>query len=66
MKQFHQPTDEKRMVAILPAGSYQDWIGGVGAIEDFMLPFDADKLQCSPETPRTIKKAQAPSHPSLL
>ncbi len=26
MNQFHKPTDEKRMVVILPPGRYQDWL----------------------------------------
>ena len=26
MKNFHRPEDEKRMVVILPAGSYEDWL----------------------------------------
>lgn len=26
MRLFHKPTDEKRMVVILPEDSYQDWL----------------------------------------
>lgn len=49
MNQFHKPTDEKRMVAILPPERYQDWIEGKGAINDFMVPFSADLLQARAE-----------------
>lgn len=28
MKQFHKPTDEKRMVVVLPAERYGDWLHG--------------------------------------
>lgn len=45
MNQFHKPTDEKRMVAILPTERYQDWIEGKGVINDFMVPFSAALLQ---------------------
>jgi putative SOS response-associated peptidase YedK len=45
MKQFHKPTDEKRMVAVLPDGSYRDWL--TAPLEKalaFMRPYPADQL----------------------
>jgi putative SOS response-associated peptidase YedK len=57
MQQFHKPTDEKRMVVILPPNRYQDWIECAGAMADFMLPFGADQLQATPEAPSKGKSA---------
>jgi len=66
MKQFHKPTDEKRMVAILQARSYRDWIDGSGSIADFMQPFDANQLLVKPETSRKADAAVISVHPSLI
>ena len=27
MRQFHKPKDEKRIIAILPRGRYDEWLG---------------------------------------
>jgi hypothetical protein len=54
------------MVAILPTDRYEDWIGGSGAVADFMLPFDANQLQAKPETSRKGDAAVISAHPSLL
>lgn len=45
MKNFHKPTDEKRMIVILPKDRYQDWL--VAPAENsmaFMQPFPAQEL----------------------
>jgi putative SOS response-associated peptidase YedK len=48
MKQFHKPTDEKRMVVILPKTQYADWLRvGHADARDFLQPIAADKLQVS-------------------
>ena len=45
MNQFHKPTDEKRMVVILPEGIYQDWLEApLGRTSDFLVPHPADAL----------------------
>jgi putative SOS response-associated peptidase YedK len=45
MKQFHQPTDEKRMVVILPPQHYAAWLDGESAVVEYMVPLDAEQLQ---------------------
>ena len=46
MQNFHKPTDEKRMVVILPPDRYQDWlVAKPQASMDFMMPFAASNLQ---------------------
>ena len=45
MNHFHKPTDEKRMVAILPPKRYQEWLMKETDIMDFMVPFDAALLR---------------------
>jgi putative SOS response-associated peptidase YedK len=45
MKQFHKPTDEKRMVAILPESRYSDWLSCKSGEEgDFLVPYPAELL----------------------
>ena len=66
MNQFHKPTDEKRMVAILTPERYQGWLEGHGEIAEFMLPFDADLLKASPENRRPSKPAPLSQHAPLL
>jgi putative SOS response-associated peptidase YedK len=51
MKQFHKPTDEKRMVVILEPERYQDWLEPKHNAMDFMRPYPADLLQASAPTP---------------
>jgi putative SOS response-associated peptidase YedK len=42
---FHKPTDEKRMVVILPQHRYQDWLEApVDQLMDFLQPCPADAL----------------------
>jgi putative SOS response-associated peptidase YedK len=45
MNHFHKPTDEKRMVAILPVDRYQEWLGSKSDIMNCMVPFDAEQLR---------------------
>ena len=46
MNQFHKHADEKRMVVILPAGGYADWLTApVAQAMDFMRPYPADALE---------------------
>ena len=54
MQQFHKPTDEKRMVVILPEARYRDWLevttGGEG---EFLVPFAAELLMSEPVATKT-------------
>ena len=48
MSQFHKPTSEKRMVAILPEAMFDDWLSGTAENSgEFLVPFDAAGLQAS-------------------
>ncbi len=45
MRCFHKPQDEKRMVVILPQGSYADWLDvPAERSKSFLLPYPADRL----------------------
>jgi putative SOS response-associated peptidase YedK len=45
MRHFHKPTDEKRMVLILPQAAYRDWLEVSSAdAADFIRPYPADRL----------------------
>jgi putative SOS response-associated peptidase YedK len=46
MENFHKPTDEKRMVVILPQDSYVAWLRATpeGSM-DFMRQYPAEHLQ---------------------
>ena len=45
MNQFHKPTDEKRMVVILPPERYQDWLEApVAKATEFLQAYPADRL----------------------
>lgn len=49
MQLFHKPTDEKRMVVILPTERYQDWLGASSEHSmAFMQPMPAESLQAAP------------------
>ena len=49
-KHFHQANKEKRMVVILPEGTYGDWLTcGADDARDFLLPYPADQLVATPE-----------------
>ena len=46
MRMFHKPTDEKRMVVILPTDRYQDWLQAPAEHSmEFLRPFPADAMQ---------------------
>jgi putative SOS response-associated peptidase YedK len=52
MNQFHKTADEKRMVVILPEGSYADWLSvPVNQAMDFMRAYPAEALEAV-ATPR--------------
>ncbi|MEA9996442.1 SOS response-associated peptidase family protein [Pseudomonas sp. AA4] len=45
MRNYHKPSDEKRMVVILPKGLYNDWLNApASASADFMQKYPADRL----------------------
>jgi putative SOS response-associated peptidase YedK len=48
MRQFHKPTDEKRMVVILPEDSYSAWLDApANQSMAFMRAFEAERLVVS-------------------
>jgi len=45
MKSFHKPTDEKRMVVILPEAAYGAWLAASpNESMEFMRPYPANEL----------------------
>jgi putative SOS response-associated peptidase YedK len=45
MRNYHRPDDEKRMVVILPAGLYSDWLDAPpSASMEFLQQYPADRL----------------------
>lgn len=43
--QFHKPTDEKRMIVILPEETYQDWLEvPLNRVIGFLVRYSADAL----------------------
>jgi putative SOS response-associated peptidase YedK len=53
MRQFHKPTDEKRMVVILQPHQYADWLAApANSSMDFMAPYPADRLHAIAPTPK--------------
>jgi putative SOS response-associated peptidase YedK len=53
MRQFHKPTDEKRMVVILPEGRYDDWLrADAQRSTDFLNLYPADALKAEVPKPR--------------
>ena len=49
MNQFHKPTDEKRMVVILPPHRYAEWLSApADQSQDFLLPYPAEQLRAEP------------------
>jgi putative SOS response-associated peptidase YedK len=48
MKNFHRPSDEKRMVAILPEDRYDAWLQAKASESmDFIRPYPAELLVAS-------------------
>ena len=53
MRQFHKPTDEKRMVIILPDNRHDDWLcAGPDDSAGFLSPYSADALKTEVSGPR--------------
>ena len=49
MRNYHKPGDEKRMVVILPAGEYDDWLSAPPAqTNEFLRQYPADALVAVP------------------
>lgn len=49
MRNYHKPGDEKRMVVILPAGEYDDWLSAPTArTNEFLRQYPADALVAVP------------------
>lgn len=61
MNQFHKPTDEKRMVVILPPDRYQAWLGSAQSAGDFLKPFPAEQLRAIALAPAQLKIAHRSS-----
>jgi putative SOS response-associated peptidase YedK len=74
MRQFHKPTDEKRMVVVLPRERYRDWLNArVEQSMDFMEPYLVSELCAmdpaahSPsERPFNATISPPPNTPSLF
>lgn len=50
MREFHKPTDEKRMVVVLPPERYADWLAATpGRGHEFMRVCEADTLCATTE-----------------
>lgn len=50
MNQFHKPTDEKRMVVVLPEAAYGEWLLATAErSEQFLVPFAAEGLRVGSE-----------------
>jgi putative SOS response-associated peptidase YedK len=50
MNQFHKPTDEKRMVVVLPEAAYDEWLTAAAErSEQFLVPFAAEGLRVGSE-----------------
>ncbi len=68
MRNFHKPEDEKRMVVILPEGSFGDWLNAAATDSgEFLNCFPADLLQATgvrmqkPSTTKPEAKSKAAS-----
>jgi putative SOS response-associated peptidase YedK len=55
MRQFHKPTDEKRMVVILPEDRYEDWLQApADQSARFLNLYPSDALQSSTSMPSNL------------
>jgi putative SOS response-associated peptidase YedK len=55
MRQFHKPTDEKRMVVILPEDCYDDWLQApADQSARFLNLYPSDALQSSTSMPSNL------------
>jgi putative SOS response-associated peptidase YedK len=74
MKQFHKPTDEKRMVVVLQRERYRDWLNArVEHSMEFMVPYLGLDLcavdpaaHTSSEPPSNTSSSPTPTTPSLF
>ncbi|NYE26117.1 SOS response-associated peptidase [Pigmentiphaga litoralis] len=49
LRDYHRPTDEKRMVVVLPAGAHGPWLtSSASESMDFMQTYPADRLIAQP------------------
>lgn len=56
LRDYHRPTDEKRMIVVLPAGAYDAWLTApANDTMDFMQPYPADRLVATP-----VPRSEAP------
>lgn len=56
MKQFHKPTDEKRMVVILPENRYDEWLRATAdQSAAFMELYPSKALQSSTSMPGNLR-----------
>jgi putative SOS response-associated peptidase YedK len=54
MHNFHKPDEEKRMVVILPQGTYADWLNApLEKCGQFLQAYPSDRLHCSSEKDAT-------------
>ncbi len=64
MNRFHQPTDEKRMVVILPEAAYGDWLSApMQQSMDFMNAYPAERLVAIEAPPVLARGSKALSAP---
>jgi len=62
MNRFHQQTDEKRMVVILPEGAYGDWLAApMQESMGFMHPYPAERLVAIEAPPAAPRSPKAPA-----
>ena len=62
MRNFHKPEDEKRMVVILPEGSFSDWLGAsMAESREFLNCFPADLLKATGAAAPAPKLASKPA-----
>lgn len=62
MNRFHQPTDEKRMVVILPESAYGDWLVATARDSmEFMTAYPAEALVAEASPPVPAAPKQMPS-----
>ena len=61
MREFHKPTDEKRMVVVLPPERYGDWLDAAPELgHEFMRVCEADALWASTELVPQAAQAEIP------
>jgi putative SOS response-associated peptidase YedK len=64
-QRMHKPVDEKRMLVIIPAEKYDEWLhSSVDDATAFFAPYPAERLVAS-EAPKTAKSAAQPTLPDV-